>query len=63
MEWMDQARLYLNYKEQSGLRCYHFSWLSRNPNMRPTDCYEDGDNYGHWLVFELFSSVWFFPSV
>ncbi|XP_054285372.1 myogenesis-regulating glycosidase isoform X2 [Macrosteles quadrilineatus] len=48
MEWMNLARLYLSYSEQAGLRCYHFDWLSQDPNLRPTDCYEDGDNYGHW---------------
>jgi len=48
MEWMDQARLYLSYSERAGLRCYHFSWLSQDAGVRPTDCYEDGDNYGHW---------------
>lgn len=48
MEWMHHARLYLSYSEASGLRCYRITWLSLDPNLRPTDCYEDGDDYGHW---------------
>ncbi|XP_046687461.1 myogenesis-regulating glycosidase-like [Homalodisca vitripennis] len=48
MEWMNLARLYLSYSENAGLRCYRFVWLSQDPAVRPTDCYEDGDNYGHW---------------
>lgn len=48
MEWMNLARLYLSYSEHKELRCYQFSWQSLDPNVWPTDCYEDGDNYGHW---------------
>ncbi|XP_075219236.1 myogenesis-regulating glycosidase isoform X2 [Lycorma delicatula] len=48
MEWMHKSRLYLSYSGQDGLRCYHITWVSLDPDLHPTDCYEDGDNYGHW---------------
>lgn len=48
MEWMHKARLYLSYSGHDSLRCYHITWVSLDPDLHPTDCYEDGDNYGHW---------------
>lgn len=48
MEWLNHARLYLNYRESEGLRCYHITWLSLEPGDFPTDCYEDGGDFGHW---------------
>ncbi|RZF49272.1 hypothetical protein LSTR_LSTR002893 [Laodelphax striatellus] len=48
MEWLNHARLYLNYRESAGLRCYHITWLSLEPGDFPTDCYEDGGDFGHW---------------
>ncbi|XP_039291821.1 myogenesis-regulating glycosidase-like isoform X2 [Nilaparvata lugens] len=48
MEWLNHARLYLNYRESAGLRCYHITWTSLQPAEFPTDCYEDGGDYGHW---------------
>nr|XP_018915739.1 PREDICTED: uncharacterized family 31 glucosidase KIAA1161 isoform X1 [Bemisia tabaci] len=48
-EWMNRARLYLNYQENGpDLRCYKISWSSLSKDYYPTDCYEEGGKYGHW---------------
>ncbi|PNF28508.1 hypothetical protein B7P43_G14787 [Cryptotermes secundus] len=48
MEWMHKARLYINYTEHIGVRCYHVTWESLTSDFHPTDCYEwsDGHLYG-----------------
>ncbi|XP_069682510.1 myogenesis-regulating glycosidase isoform X2 [Periplaneta americana] len=48
MEWMDKARLYINYTEHVGVRCYHITWESLRENYHPTDCYDWSDGHGHW---------------
>ncbi|XP_050525580.1 myogenesis-regulating glycosidase [Daktulosphaira vitifoliae] len=48
-EWMKKARLYLSHEEKpEGLNCYTIEWLSLSNEHSPIDCYEDGEQYGHW---------------
>lgn len=50
-EWMDHARIRLNYENRFGtLHCYNIRWYSLSKNIHPMDCYEDGSQYGHWYV-------------
>ena len=50
-EWMQKARLYLSHEERpEGLNCYTVEWFSLTDKYNPIDCYEDGEQYGHWLV-------------
>lgn len=50
-EWMQKARLYLSHEERpEGLNCYTVEWFSLSDKYDPVDCYEDGEQYGHWLV-------------
>lgn len=52
-EWMHKARLYLSHEERpEGLNCYTVEWFSLNDKYDPVDCYEDGEQYGHWSVGE-----------
>ncbi|GFG36654.1 hypothetical protein Cfor_09395 [Coptotermes formosanus] len=46
MEWMNKARLYMNYTEHVGVRCYHITWESLMLDFYPTDCYDWSG--GHW---------------
>lgn len=46
MEWMNKARLYINYTEHVGVRCYHITWESLMWDFYPTDCYDWSG--GHW---------------
>ncbi|XP_021930514.1 uncharacterized family 31 glucosidase KIAA1161 isoform X2 [Zootermopsis nevadensis] len=48
MEWMHKARLYMNYTERVGVRCYHITWESLMWDFYPTDCYDWSDGRGHW---------------
>lgn len=48
MEWMHKARLYMNYTEHVGVRCYHITWESLMSDFYPTDCYDWSDGRGHW---------------
>ncbi|XP_022169816.1 uncharacterized family 31 glucosidase KIAA1161 isoform X3 [Myzus persicae] len=48
-EWMQKARLYLSHEERpEGLNCYTVEWFSLTDKYNPIDCYEDGEQYGHW---------------
>ncbi|XP_065224802.1 myogenesis-regulating glycosidase isoform X2 [Planococcus citri] len=48
-EWMDHARIKLHHVKKSGnLNCYYIRWYSLSDSINPTDCYEDGYQYGHW---------------
>lgn len=48
-EWMEHARIQLNYERRYGqLNCYNIKWYSLSDKIEPTDCYEDGYQYGHW---------------
>ncbi|XP_025411916.1 myogenesis-regulating glycosidase isoform X2 [Sipha flava] len=48
-EWMQKARLYLSHEERpEGLNCYTVEWSSLTDKYNPVDCYEDGEQYGHW---------------
>lgn len=50
-EWMEHARIRLNYENRFGtLHCYNIRWYSLSKDVHPTDCYEDGSQYGHWCV-------------
>jgi len=50
-EWMQKARLYLSHEERpEGLNCYTVEWFSLTDKYDPADCFEDGEQYGHWLV-------------
>lgn len=46
MEWMNKARLYINYTEHVTVRCYHITWESLMQDLYPTDCYDWSG--GHW---------------
>lgn len=49
LEWMNRARLYLNfYQMQSDVRCYNIHWISLSPGVAPTDCYDWNPENGHW---------------
>lgn len=49
MEWMQKVRLYLKAeKDQGDLRCYRLSWISLSDSFNPTDCFEEGGDFGHW---------------
>jgi len=48
-EWMNHARIFLNYENRFGnLHCYNIKWYNLSQDIHPTDCYEDGSQYGHW---------------
>lgn len=47
-EWMDHARIRLNHKKSGNLHCYNIRWYSLSSTFNPSDCYEDGYQYGHW---------------
>ncbi|XKL69058.1 hypothetical protein PGB90_006827 [Kerria lacca] len=48
-EWMDHARIRLNYEKRfENLHCYNIRWYNLSSKVHPTDCYEDGYQYGHW---------------
>lgn len=49
LEWMDRARLYLNfYTMQTDVRCYKIHWISLSSDVSPTDCYNWNPENGHW---------------
>ncbi|PSN44064.1 hypothetical protein C0J52_15921 [Blattella germanica] len=48
MEWMHKTRLYMNYTEHRGVRCYHITWESLREDFYPTDCYDWSEGHGHW---------------
>ncbi|CAB0003221.1 unnamed protein product [Nesidiocoris tenuis] len=52
LEWMHRARLYLSYKEEQEkdtlFRCYTFTWESLSEDTLLTDCFENGEQHGHW---------------
>ncbi|XP_050442657.1 myogenesis-regulating glycosidase isoform X2 [Adelges cooleyi] len=48
-EWMQKARLYLSHEERpDGLNCYTVEWFSLTDKHSPVDCFDDGEQYGHW---------------
>lgn len=50
LEWMNRARLYLNFKEiNPEVRCYNIHWISLSPGIAPTDCYDWNKLNGHWF--------------
>lgn len=49
LEWMQRARLYLNFYETNPeVRCYNLNWISLSDNVDPTDCFDISPNNIHW---------------
>lgn len=46
IEWLDTARLYVDYEQSSHIHCYHLNWTSQADFTYPYDCYELGN--AHW---------------
>lgn len=48
LEWMQHARLYLNFYQLENVKCYNIKWISLAENVDPTDCYDLQLGNGHW---------------
>ncbi|CAH1992710.1 unnamed protein product [Acanthoscelides obtectus] len=47
LEWMDRARLYLNFIQlETDVKCYTLQWTALSENIAPTDCFDMTNN--HW---------------
>lgn len=47
LEWMQRARLYLDYYELYGeLKCYNVNWMSLAESVTPSDCFDMSTS--HW---------------
>ncbi|XP_063225903.1 myogenesis-regulating glycosidase isoform X2 [Bacillus rossius redtenbacheri] len=49
LEWMHQARLYLNHRAHGPVHCYHVTWESLAEGSNLTDCYDWSEDKGHWF--------------
>lgn len=49
LEWMQRARLYLDYYELNGeLKCYNLKWMSLTEEITPSDCFDISQGSGFW---------------